>query len=45
VQDGRNAAVLDGLQEGELVILHPAGMLVDKKVRAEISSTAAGEKE
>lgn len=45
VQDGRNAAVLSGLQGGELVVLHPAGKLVDKKVRAEIQSAAAGEKE
>jgi RND family efflux transporter MFP subunit len=44
VQDGRNAAVLSGLQEGELVVLRPAGKLVDKKVRAEIPSAVIGDK-
>ena len=36
VQDGRNAAVLSGLEKGALVVLHPAGKLVDKKVRSEL---------
>ncbi len=36
IQDGRNAAVLSGLQEGDLVVLYPSGKLVDKKVRPSI---------
>jgi len=36
VQDGRNVVVSSGLQKGDLVVLHPAGKLVDKKVRSEI---------
>jgi HlyD family secretion protein len=36
VQDTQRAAVLDGLKEGEMVILNPAGIERDKKVRPEI---------
>lgn len=36
VQDGRNIVVTSGLQKGDLIVLHPAGKLVDKKVRSEI---------
>lgn len=36
VQDGRNVVVSGGLEKGALVVLHPTGKLVDKKVRSEI---------
>jgi HlyD family secretion protein len=45
VQDGRNAAVTSGVQEGDPVVLRPSGKLVDKKVRAAMQSAATGEKE
>ena len=38
LQDGQRAAVLDGLKEGEMVILNPAGIEQGKKVRPEIKS-------
>lgn len=45
VQDGRNAAVSSGLQEGDLVILYPAGKLVEKKLRAVIKPWAIREEQ
>jgi len=36
LQDGQRAAVLNGLREGEMVIINPAGIEPGKKVRAEI---------
>lgn len=45
VQDGRNAAVSSGLQEGDLVILHPAGKRLDKKLRAVIKPWAIKEEQ
>ena len=38
LQDGRRVAVLDGLREGDVVILNPAGIEQGKKVRPEIKS-------
>ncbi len=41
LQDGQRAAVLDGLKEGEMVILNPAGIEPGKKVRPEIKTDTA----
>ena len=38
LQDGRRVAVLDGLREGDMVIVNPAGIEQGKKVRPEIKS-------
>jgi HlyD family secretion protein len=38
LQDGRRVAILDGLKEGDMVILNPAGIEQGKKVRPEIKS-------
>jgi HlyD family secretion protein len=38
LQDGRRVAILDGLREGDTVILDPAGIEQNKKVRPEIKS-------
>ncbi len=38
LQDGQRAAVLEGLKEGEMVILDPAGTEPGKKVRVEIKA-------
>jgi len=40
LQDGQRAAVLNGLKEGEMVIINPAGIEPGKKVRAEIKRDA-----
>ena len=41
LQDTQRATVLDGLKEGEMVILNPAGIETGKKVRPEIKPDAA----
>jgi HlyD family secretion protein len=41
LQDIQRAAVLDGLKEGEMVILNPAGIEAGKKVRPEIKTDTA----
>jgi len=41
LQDMQRAAVLDGLKEGEMVILNPAGIERSKKVRPEIWTDTA----
>ena len=41
LQDGQRAAVLEGLKEGDMVILNPAGIEPGKKVRPEIKSDMA----
>jgi HlyD family secretion protein len=41
LQDVQRAAVLDGLKEGEMVILDPAGIEPGKKVRPEIKTDTA----
>jgi HlyD family secretion protein len=41
LQDGRRVAILDGLKEGDMVILNPAGIEQGKKVRPEIKSDIA----
>ena len=41
LQDTQRAAVLDGLKEGEMVILNPAGIEKGKKVRPEIWTDTA----
>jgi len=41
LQDVQWAAVLDGLKEGEMVILNPAGIETGKKVRPEIKTDTA----
>jgi len=41
LQDVQRAAVLDGLKEGEMVILNPAGIEPGKKVRPEIKTDTA----
>jgi multidrug efflux pump subunit AcrA (membrane-fusion protein) len=38
LRDGRRVAILDGLREGDTVILNPAGIEQNKKVRPEIKS-------
>ncbi len=38
LQDGQRAAVLEGLKEGEMVILNPAGVETGKKIRPEIKT-------
>ncbi len=38
VQDGKKAAVLAGLQEGDLIVLNPAGAEVGKKVRPQLKN-------
>jgi len=45
VQDGRKVVVSSGLRKGDLVVLHPAGKLVDKKVRSEIKPRAIREEQ
>jgi HlyD family secretion protein len=41
LQDGRRAAVLEGLKEGDLVVVNPAGMESGKPVRPEIRTGGA----
>jgi len=41
LQDEQRAAVVDGLKEGEMVIINPAGIEPGKKVRAEANKDAA----
>jgi len=41
LQDVQRAAVLDGLKEGEMVILNPAGIEPGKKIRPEIKTDTA----
>ena len=41
LQDGQRAAVLEGLREGDMVILNPAGIEPGNKVRPEIKSDMA----
>ena len=41
LQDVQRAAILDGLKEGEMVILNPAGIEPGKKVRPEIKTDTA----
>jgi len=41
LRDTQRAAVLDGLREGEMVILNPAGIETSKKVRPEIKTGTA----
>ena len=41
LQNGQRAAILDGLKEGEMVILNPAGIETGKKVRPEIKTDTA----
>jgi len=41
LQDTQRAAVLDGLKEGEMAILNPAGIEPGKKVRPEIKTDTA----
>jgi multidrug efflux pump subunit AcrA (membrane-fusion protein) len=43
VQDLRNVAVSSGLQEGDLVILHPGGSLVERNFRPVIKPDASRE--
>jgi HlyD family secretion protein len=38
LQDGLNTAVLEGLKEGELVAVNPAGLLPGQKIRPEIKT-------
>jgi len=38
LQDGQRAAVLDGLKEGEMVIINPAGIETGKRIRPDIKS-------
>jgi len=38
LQDGQRAAVLEGLKEGDMVVLNPAGIETGKKVRIEIKA-------
>ena len=38
LQDGQRVAVLDGLKEGEMVVLNPAGIEPGKKIRVEIKT-------
>jgi len=38
LQDGQRAAVLEGVKEGEMVIVNPAGIEPGKQVRAEIKT-------
>jgi HlyD family secretion protein len=40
LQDGVRTAVLEGLQEGDLVVLNPAGLLPGQKIRPEIKPAA-----
>jgi hypothetical protein len=44
LQDGQRTAVLEGLKEGELVVLNPAGLESDKAVRPEIRTGGAKKK-
>jgi multidrug efflux pump subunit AcrA (membrane-fusion protein) len=41
LQDGQHVAVLDGLKEGDMAILNPAGIEEGAKVRPEIRSDMA----
>jgi multidrug efflux pump subunit AcrA (membrane-fusion protein) len=41
LQDGNKTAVLEGLQEGELVLIRPAGIEPGKKIQPEIKPKAA----
>jgi hypothetical protein len=38
LQDGFRTAVLEGLKEGELVVVNPAGLLPGQKIRPEIKT-------
>ncbi len=40
LQDGDRAAVTEGLKEGDLVVVNPAGLLPGEKIRPEIRITA-----
>ncbi|OGP70602.1 MAG: hypothetical protein A2Y80_07995 [Deltaproteobacteria bacterium RBG_13_58_19] len=40
LQDGKKIAVLEGLKEGELVIVNPAGIEPGKKIRPEVKEAA-----
>jgi RND family efflux transporter MFP subunit len=44
LQDGQRTAVLEGLKEGELVVLNPAGLESGKAVRPEIRTGGAKKK-
>jgi len=44
LQDGQRTAVLEGLEEGELVVLNPAGLESGKAVRPEIRTGGAKKK-
>jgi hypothetical protein len=39
-EDGRRRAVLKGLEEGEMVVVNPAGLEPGKKIRPEIKAAA-----
>ena len=40
LQDGARTAVLEGLNEGELVVVNPGGLMPGKKIRPEIKQAA-----
>jgi hypothetical protein len=44
LRDGQRAAVLEGVKEGEMVIVNPAGVEPGKQVRAEIKTGGAKKK-
>jgi RND family efflux transporter MFP subunit len=43
LQDGARTAVTEGLKEGELVVVNPAGLMPGKKIRPEIKPAAPGD--
>ena len=43
LNDGQKSAVLEGLQEGELVVVNPTGLAPGKKIRPEVKQPAPGD--
>ncbi|MDP3183296.1 MAG: efflux RND transporter periplasmic adaptor subunit [Desulfobaccales bacterium] len=43
LQDGKRTAVLEGLQEGDLVVINPSGIIPGKKIRLEVKTIASQE--
>jgi RND family efflux transporter MFP subunit len=43
LQDGRKTAVPEGLKEGELVVVNPAGQMPGKKIRPQIGQAPQGD--
>jgi len=40
LNDGRRSAVLEGLKEGQLVVINPAGIVPGQKIQPEVRQAA-----